>query len=56
MRQYLSVVAIILVIFWAISASMASTMTLDFGGNFKNLESCIKSILETSKAETDDIL
>ena len=56
MRHFLSVIAIILMIFWAISAGMKSSMTLDFGGNFKNLESSIKSLLETSRAETDYFL
>ena len=37
-------------------AGMKSSMTLDFGGNFKNLESSIKSLLETSRAETDYFL
>ena len=56
MRQLFSVIAIILMIFWAISAGMTSSMTLDFGGDFKNLESSIKSLLETSSVATDYIL
>ena len=56
MRQFLSIMANILMIFWAISVGMTSSMTLDFGGNFKNLEMSIKSLLEISRAETNYIL
>ena len=55
MRQFLSVIATLLMIFWAISAGMTSSIKLDFSGNFKNLESSIKSLLEASRAETDYI-
>ena len=47
MRQFLPITAIILMIFWAISAGMRSSTTLDFGVNFNSLESSIKSLLET---------
>ena len=56
MRQFLSVIATLLMIFWAISAGITSSIKLDFSGNFKNLESSIKSLLEASRAETDYIL
>ena len=56
MRKFLLAIAIILMIFWSISGGMTSSMTPDFGGNFKNLESSIKSLLETNRAETDYIL
>ena len=50
MEQHLSVIAIVLMIFWAVTANMTSSMMLDFGGNFKNLERKFKFLLNTSRA------
>ena len=49
MEQQFSVIAIVLMIFWAITASMTSSMMLDFGGNSKNLECSFKFLLNRSR-------